>query len=381
MTKLETTDLIQIVCLDVALDESILMVTTGWNGFYEIGNTETFVVPATYAYSQQSLSICQPLPHQTQTMHALSMATGGLLKANSKLSNQHLPVVCGGSRNHEPNEKCYLLDDSSGSYLPTVIGVMTEMREGAASVTILDGNILWVTGGEFAVVSETTEWINSSMAETGSAEALIKGIPLPMPMSYHCLEMINGNAAILYGGNPGFGELGYHSTFTISDLNELPTMEKHQWTPRAPMSIGRMKHSCGVIREDISDRTNSRKYVVAAGGADHPDDIRYSVELLSIDEDSAGNITVSDFWQEGPRMPQSLVGGASATTPDQTTLFVVGGMLFSEPYYQDLSEIFTFRCAIGECWWRTDSATELIVGRTHPVAMIIPPTNQNFTGK
>ncbi len=345
----------------------------------EIGDTETFVVPAFYNNNTQNIVRCQPPPHQTQSMYALSSASGGLLKVEN---SGFMPIVCGGSMfGKEDRDKCYHLDKEQ-SGVSSVVGHMRERRQGAASVSILNGTALWVTGGSYGYTSDTTsEWIDVSMAlsalstDKTTVGTLSEGPGLPASLAYHCLEMISSKTVLIYGGTDWHESKFLATAWSMDNLDQ--TIGDHFWIPRAPMSLGRFRHMCGVIRDDIGSNSTGR-FVVAAGGADAPASITNRVELLHIDD------SVSESWQEGPPLPINLLGAASATTDDQAILFVAGGAFAYEDFldansfsvndnFFESKAIFSLRCLASFCWWERES-TELIFTRIQGVALIMPPT-------
>ncbi len=190
--------------------------TTGWNSFYSLGDTESFVVPSPVPdpADMTILARCQLVPGQTQTMHPLNAATGGVLTARQDVNGNHrpLPLICGGLSMTGPNDKCYSWQVLAAMPPSVVVevGVMRELRSGAASVAILHGQVLWITGGVYHQVTDTTEWIdvltvlsaidNPDNADNKPESTLSEGILLPEPMAYHCLEMVNSDTAILIGG-------------------------------------------------------------------------------------------------------------------------------------------------------------------------------------
>ena len=351
----------------------MLLVTSGFNNFYELGNTEAFIVLPSNQSEQPSIARCQPVPFQTQSMHALTAPTGGVLKANkSETTYQYVPIVCGGTQNREGSDKCYHID-TDNAYFPTEVAMMREPRASAASIPVLDGTTLWVTGGSlFDLPLATTELIKVSALSAVDKTLAEEGIQLPLPMSGHCLEAINGKTAILYGGSTwtGFPDARVRPVWTIDNIDKMG-VPNHQnsWTERKSMKRGRIFHSCGVIRVD-----STRKFVVAAGGHGSNDN---TVELLPVDEDSHGNIVINDSWQDGPPMLENLRISASATTEDQSTLLLAGGIVEATGQVSDA--IYSFRCQGGPCWWTKDSKME--IRRFGAIALIIPPaTTKNYTG-
>ncbi len=331
------------IYLDLDDDESILLVTTGGNLQMALGNTEMFVMPS-YNATFQSLTKCQAVQDQAQSMYAVDKATGGLLLRNAS----HIPIVCGGTSYNVANQNCYKLERQS---LPTAVGVLSRMRLGAASAVILNGTTLWVTGGaSFSdLPSATTEWINVSMT-SGSNDGppgppgpplLMQGLALPKPRAYHCLEIIEDDSAVLYGG-------GDAETWTISGLGQVVIEDAdnvNAWTVQAQMAVGRSGHGCGVIRHEIIE-FHARRLVIAAGGIDSSSDsITNRVEFLVVTYDN-NNQSICEEWREGPSMPIGLTGTGSSTTEDQTMLYIAGGKTATDP---DLLSRSIFKIALSNC--------------------------------
>ncbi len=378
------------------------MVTTGWNGYYRLGDTENLIVVSegygsTYVLQQKRLSRCQP--PKMQSMYPINYATGSLLFDAQKTDRfqQHIPIVCGGEKEGMFSDKCYRLETRTGNNGRQLINtakpvaLLNEFRKGAASISVLDRTTMWITGGRIGASGtlSTTEWLDLSMITATSPDAgdqnetlptLAQGIPLPRPLAYHCLEKINSNMAIVYGGTvwsepeQGFDALA--TAWTIQDLDApqvlaTPILDANDvWTPAANMTRGRYLHSCGVVRDTMNAR---RKFVVAAGGGTNSSrSVTYWVELLKVDEDDSGKVVhISDSWQEGPWLPTALAEAASATSDDQTLLFVAGGHE-SFSAFVPRERIFNLKCVNDFCRWTEESA-ELMSGRTGAIAFIIPP--------
>ncbi len=373
---------------DVEEHESVLLLTTGWNGQHAVGDTESFNI----GNGQSNMSMCQPQSNQTQSMYAFNKATGGLLRGLNQGVNEeniaftNIPLVCGGiTHNGEANDKCYRLETNQ---FPTVVGRMSRARLGAATTVLFNGTTLWVTGGHSLsnIATNTSEWLSLSAAASldGSLEKMSEGIKLPMPMASHCLEMINDNTAVIYGGSEA-----PDAAWTIS-LNAATSFyfslkNDSQWVRLGQLLIiGRYEHICGVIQTDISNNTSgSKKYViVAAGGRTTSDHITNHVELLQVveAENDSSALTFGNYWEAGPTLPVSLAGAASATTHDQSAIFVAGGMMFSVSNDILLSDsVFSFFCRTSgdNCQWREFGKKQLTFGRSDAIAMIIPPVLQN----
>ncbi len=386
----------------MAGDDSILILTTGWISQLALGDSETFIVPSPNA-KNRGLVRCQPVPYQTQSMHALADATGAVLKVKGQQSatsmynnnnNNILPVVCGGWTNERiENRNCYNII-GGGSDGPKRVAIMRETREGAASAALFNATTLWVTGGLSGGVlgTDSTEWID--LAENyANDKKLSYGTSLPMSMAYHCLVLINDETAILYGGLDEylFSNFGISSTWTLNITENIklpsPKNEGEQLWANAPsMKARRAQHSCGVIREQRIDNDSAkftRKVVVAAGGVnpDNPDLANVpKTEILLVEEYHDGHIVISDSWVDGCHasdcpLPSTLQGASSAVTDDQVRLFVTGGILYTQ------ISIYSFECTTIElCRWRKEGP-ELTFARFRGVAMILPPENQTSTRK
>ena len=354
-------------------DEGIFVLTTG-EARYEtdLGDTDTFVIPPWTSNQGTKLDRCIPPPYQTQSMFAMSHATGGVVTVQDLDGGQQqstvVPMVCGG-RNSDltGNHNCYQLNILDGWAMPKVVGKLQESRVNAASVTVFNGTTLWVTGGKASTTNkiyDTTELICPGKNATSSSE---EGIQLPTEMYGHCLEVINSHIAIVYGGSEDSSRAWTIDEFINLD-NYSPSNNRSWWVEVAPMAIPRYFHVCGVIQEDILNKTNNNKYVVAAGGVGTGD----TVELLRVDEDGG----VAESWDSGPKMPQGTEKSASAVSKDQSVMFVAGGWLnwHHEVLQQFLESIYSLRCANGGvCWW-TVEGTKLLVERHSAVALFIPPT-------
>ncbi len=376
------------------------MLTTGWTGVYQVGDTETFIISNADIDQLDHLTRCQVMladHRQTQTMHAITLATGGVLHEHpgedeGQNSIRYLPLICGGiAKGQVGNDKCYQIDLEGGG-LPAEVGVMREMRNGAASIVIVNGTTLWVTGGQFGTATDTTEWISTSMMISQGGQPpstptkLQQGPHLPMQMTHHCLERINAKTAILFGGDQFIENVpGLRLAWTINGLDSPDFLlsagggPTSSWTLAPPMKHGRFAHGCGVLRAQGSN--TRRKFIVAAGG----EDVLYSestpsfatkkdVELLRVDEDENGNVVnISDAWEEGPPLATTLAYMASATTEDQSILFLVGGLVSETPSNYYSNYIWSLRCITDVCWWRWDTTERLLIARDTAVAFIIPP--------
>ncbi len=352
------------------------------NEYYALGDTERFFVGSsvTSEYGSQLID-CQPLPHPVQSMHALESATGGVLSKETDNETQHIPIVCGGrTPNTEYNDKCFHTEGGEA------VGIMRELRHDAASISILNGTILWITGGQSYVnVLDTTEWINVTTVLSSLnyhskplLPTLAQGISLPARLTRHCLAMINSDTVIVSGVSSWISSSIYHpplgDVWTIGNLTKLfsesTTTKTSYWRKSLASTDPRERHGCGVIKV-----YNGMKYIVA-GGEDNNGEPIDSVEILKVKEDKTDGqiVDIKNSWSYGPKMPTPLSRAASAIKDDQSVIFLAGGL------NGDLSlsgSVFSFRCkSAGYCWWNTESVE---VPRQSPVALIIPPRTGIFS--
>ncbi len=292
-----------------------------------------------------------------------------------------MPIVCSGDLfDRVLNDKCFQI----GIETSTEVAIMRAPRMGAASTTIFNGTALWVTGGHDSTALDTTELLTMpmvaalSLSENGTNLPKLKqGPTLPMKMAYHCLEMVNSNVAILYGGteltvdSPAYRHVW--TTDNLGNLDKEPEVvfqslndNSNLWQPQAFMKQGHAFHACGVLQLRPKEFV-----VVAAGGEDEIEVSTDNVEFLGIVEHDNNVVVVRNEWKEGPRLPTTLMGASSATTEDRSTLFIAGGLVTYSPLYSSTA-IYSLRCSMtGFCWWTRD-AIELKITRDTPVALIVP---------
>ncbi len=119
-------------------------------------------------------------------------------------------------------------------------------------------------------------------------------------------------------------------------------MSSLTWYRQASLDAARYRHSCGVIRFGDGDKM----VVVAAGGIHLGYTILKKVELLVVNETTH----FADYWVLGPNSPFPIVDAASATTSDQTGLFLIGGTADNI----NLNTVLRFWCLVDDiygCVW------------------------------
>ncbi len=291
------------------------------------------------------LEICELPP--VYFPESLSYGTGGLLALDS---DDMSAVICGGiDTDSLPIDKCFRL-----GYDQPVASLRTG-RAGPASVVLRNGTVLWVTGGYSLDYGDldTSDWIEVSPGSTTLKTT--EGVKLPRPMSRHCLEKIDENFSILYGGY----EMS-HDHPQI-DSSWIFNLDNTSWIQEASMTTARSAHICGVLRDMTDPGT---KHVIAAGGKTWPDIVTDNVELLRINHKMIGS-----HWQQGQTLPVGLYRAASTTSINQTVLYVAGGITLNQAASY---AILTLRCSGLVCEWRTQCFA-LQSPRISSVAFIFPP--------
>ncbi len=351
-------------------NESLLVLTTGTNGRHDLQFTDTLVI--TLKRQRETLARCYP--HELKPPVAVAEATGGVLRPSLTSSNDYTPIICGGASDNGEgkviNENCYTLTQNQSE----PARMISAGRVGAASVVILGGTRLWVTGGWNPETShycdfllDSTELVSLSVSHDLTIR---QGPKLAEPTAYHCLQMINEHLAIVYGGQMvdyynGCFTRAWKRVWTYHfDENE----SGGEWTPQPEMLEPRMHHSCGVLRMDAV----GTKVVVAAGGEGETGAAMSDVEFLRVDK----NGQINQEWEFGPHLPKKLKHTGSATAPDQGMLYVAGGRNHFEDVGSNL--VFYLFCVEGDCQWSIDYI-KLQYQRNLFVAMIIPARNPDAT--
>ncbi len=294
--------------------------------------------------------------HSLTLPKALVDATGGVLAPGG---GQLKIVVCGG-RNWD-NEKiinamCYSLSDPNSE----VSGRLSTPRQGSASLVIDSGTTLWITGGadtenslrisEYLQLDEVSQTLTSfNQRQT-----------LPRSRQQHCLEKIGDSIAILAGGT--FELIIYDYQTNIDYLTWTVNVTKMDWREQMPLKIGRVDHSCGVIKEQDTI------IMVVAGGQTVDGSLTTSVELLMADSEAEFHNSYH-LWEFGPSLPEPLVQSASVTSPDQAKLFLIGGKTTAS----GTTSVFELYCLSDlQCHW-TKVDLELIVPSSNGLAFMLPP--------
>ncbi len=354
----------------------MLVVSTGTSNNIELDTLEGFTISS----SDRSLAGCS-LPRDHSKHAAVSMATGGILKAFSRGRAYPVPVVCGGvlPNKYEHFAKCFILDSERS----VMAGSLTRQRKGAASAVFRNGTTLWVTGGyDNDILLDSTELVqlvSQNSSNDGVDQVVAEAfVALPVPASSHCLQMVGTDTALMYGGDYGDWQVSWN-VWLATNIDNNQTIS---WSQSEPLGRGRMQHMCGVLKTSYGqDYPHQKRIVVAAGGIESSFDNIFTdtVELLYFYRVGNSYKASTNGWEEGPRIPFKLCCAASATTEDHTKIFVAGGAVSHTPYHQS-QYILSIDCIKNICVWVTGNAL-LGLPRSNGVAILVPPPPSASNGE
>ncbi len=253
------------------------------------------------------------------------------------ISNSSTPILCGGKGRflslNQPNLNCYSL--LTGDVVATL------QHERSDSVGFLtDTDTIWITGGTGQSI--TTEYVTLQKENSSS------GPELPVGVWAHCFVRVNLTHGLLFGG------------YNIWNKTFLFDFGKKEWT-----RVGDMIHedwktymACGALLIDQSEE--NIKVAVAAGGWVNSDKSLSKATEFWLPEKVA--------WEEGPDMPRGTAFAASVTSPDERTLFVIGGDV--DCWGSISNAIFALKCFAMQCCWEV-LVQELKTPRRHMAALIV----------
>ena len=211
-------------------------------------------------------------------------------------------VVCGGygtngSANYVLYNDCYMYNNGTWDWFAS----LGEKRRRAAS-TMMDG-YGWITGGFSSDLQTMT-----STEKIYPDGRVVPGVELPIPLEWHCLNMITERYAILSGG---YNEVtgSNRRTFIFDEVDG-------NWTEIDTMIDARYGHVCEVVESDEWGIE-----LIAAGGGSDP----RSTEILNLQSLS---------WDYGPFLPSAIRNAKSVQYNE--TFLIVGGDGSNEIYQFDL---------------------------------------------
>ncbi len=265
-------------------------------------------------------------------------ATGGIL-------GDFNAIICGGQAINleevKDNSKCFSLRDGQ-----PIAKELSSARIGAATLSLANGKLLWVTGGVNSdpssnlLATEFVTHLDESIPDSGS-------LLLPIhTLSHHCIVAIDATTSIIIGGEnqqSGVDAMTWYYEWS----NE--TARSHLGPS---LNFARSKHTCAVLKDPVSA---TRRLVVAAGGKvgldeDGRDVLTDSVEILVLDD-----IDDEKTWQLTTKpMPEKIANAASAMTADQLQMLVFGGT--TDILDEGSASVFVLECSDGSCnsWTKLD---------------------------
>ena len=172
-------------------------------------------------------------------------ATGGLVGDTV--------IICGGgwigsgSDLMDQFDECYSLTSEKA----TIVTHMSVKRENAASI-VLDGNILWVTGGSGSVSGVV---VQHASTEYVTLAGTMLGPNLPQALTNHAMVAINKTCSMVIGGYSA-------STF----FNEEPEQNQQnrtffydhnegEWITGPSLMQARMNHAAGIVTDEVTDES------------------------------------------------------------------------------------------------------------------------------
>ncbi len=214
---------------------------------------------------------------------------------------------------------------------------MIANRSSAGSLVVNGGQDLLMVGGENQEgFLDTTEYINPWSVQTSRP-----GPKLPHPMAGMSLVQINSTTALMIGG-----DYDKPSSFFLD-------IEREEFIEGPPMNHNRILPACGrVVRDEEAT------YVFAIGGSNRTSFTTDTTEVWS---------SLTNEWTSGPTFPVSMTAAQVIPSPDQTSLFVLGG----RPEDGFLDTIYKLAFHNGQLAWILMDQ-KLPIARAHYVAVDIP---------
>ena len=164
------------------------------------------------------------------------------------------------------------------------------------SVFLLDSSLShFITGGRIG-----NEFLTSTEVLDSNGWSL-KLPDLPVPISDHCMVLLNSTTVMVIGG--------YHNKTYTGDTYIMNSMQG-DWIPGPALANKRIRFGCGRIRKSLK---SSQFLVIVVGGFGYGD--VSSVEIL--DEETF-------TWKEGPPLPFGIPDGRLVEDPAGGVILVGG---------------------------------------------------------
>ncbi len=245
--------------------------------------------------------------------------------------------------------------------------VLKHNRVSSSSLVVGNGERLLLVGGA-DIEASTTELIVQE--QTNNATTIFSASlgPDAPHIHSHCLASIGPTVAISVGGMNANSNSNAFNPYSY--ILRWDQMAVSPWTLGPYLQESRMFHVCGVVRESTPSHSE-RKVVAVAGGITPSGAQTRGVELLLVESENDIASYATLDWQEGPMLPKAILQAASATTADQSRLFVAGGMVEADLDKQETSSIMTLTCSSGmQCQWTR--VHEMLELHARGLAFILP---------
>jgi len=259
------------------------------------------------------------------------------------LNFQDNPMMC-GSNDPVNNTDCFYFDN--GLWNPSQPLTENRFSSGfSASPYPKVKSKIFVTGGGH----------NGTLSPISSAELLTdKGwesvaSPLPTPLQYHCMVLLNSTTVMAIGGR---------DNITTANTYLLNT-EINEWIEGPPLSQNRYQHSCGRIRKS---KESSKFEIIVVGGFNGSD--LSSVEIFDAE---------TSAWRAGASLPIPITDAVLVEDPTGGVILVGGRSKISELDPAPLDTLFRLAHAEADHW--QEMPQKLKSGRRYHSAFLIPNEN------
>jgi hypothetical protein len=251
------------------------------------------------------------------------------------LAVEDKPLVCGG--NPLTNE-CHYLEN--GNWLPFSFMNNAKQYAAVSQSPFVDGvSTLFVTGG-----SNGTGSVNAtSLSEVLNERKWENSLPLPVPLLFHCMVLLNSTTIVVIGGSNKDNQ---------SQNTYLLNSEHETWAEGPMLNKARHAMSCGRIRKSSQSHQYS---IIAAGGWDG----NYMSTVEIYDEETGK-------WRFGPELPISLCCGALIEDP-VGGIVLVGGENRDDLYHDS---VYRLSHAGPDAEW-VKMPQKLKTGRNRHVAFLV----------
>ena len=260
------------------------------------------------------------------------------------LNFQDQPMMCGGTDILVNDTDCFHFDN--GQWTPSQPLTEIRMYSGFSSSPFPKvKSKIFVTGGHHNATSVSPVSSVELLTENGWESV---ANPLPTPLTYHCMVLLNSTTAMVIGG--------VENETIITSNTYLLNTEINQWIEGPSMSQMRLQHSCGRIRKS---RKSSNFDVIVVGGFNCT--YMSSVEIFDAE---------TSTWRAGANLPFGITDSVLVEDPTGGVILVGGFYRKSESEFARLDTLFRLPHAEADHW--QEMPQKLKEGRRYHSAFLIP---------